>query len=504
MRARSTGRPSLLLVSPAHASRNLWTLKEVGELIGKGVASYPLALPYLAAMTPEHWDVRLVDEEMDPVPVGERPDLVGVTAMATNVGRAYEIADAFRRSGVPVVMGGPFTTLDWQGSLAHADAVVVGEAEGIWGRLLRDFEARKLGQVYRADDLPDISMIPPPRWDLVDTGRILGINVQVSRGCPNGCEFCCVSNMFGRRQRYRDLGSVIDEIRSLPLRQLSFVDDNLTSNKRYARDLMARLEPLGTSWNCLAGVDVADDESLLEDMAEAGCNSILIGFESLGRAGRAGARKRHGRVEDYGPAIERIHAAGMHVIGAFVIGFDSDTPGTFDRIVEFARLHGLSYVMLNILTAFPGTALHARMSGEGRLLDLEPELLNGLFPTIRHPVMTPEQIRSRYWETLERLYSCDELRPKALAVLGNGRFLSRKTGVGFGEKARGTAAILENYLLSGDRAARRLFLDLFSLRRKGLTPTEVIVEYLLFVAAARLYIHRTMPGKGGPGGSSGL
>lgn len=496
MRAARKGNPSLVLISPEHSIRNLWTLREVGELIGKGVASYPLALPHLAAMTPSHWDVRLIDEEMDPVPIGERPDLVGVTAMATNVKRAYEIADAFRKDGVPVVMGGPFTTLDWQGSLAHADAVVVGEAEGIWERLLRDFEAGKLEQVYRSNELPDISRLRPPRWDLVDTRRILGINVQVSRGCPNGCEFCCVSRMFGKRQRYRDLDSVIDEIRSLPLKQLSFVDDNLTSNKKYARELMRRLKPLGTSWNCLAGVDVADDESLLRDMAEAGCNSILIGFESLNQAGVAEARKTHRR-KAYGPAIERVHAAGIHVIGAFVVGFDSDTTETFDQIVQFSRAHNLSYVMLNILTAFPGTSLHARMSSEGRLIDLEPEFLNGLFPTIRHPEMTSDELRDRYWETLELLYSSDELRPKALAVLGNGKFIERTTGIGLGDKVRGTAAILRSYLFTKDPSRRRLFLELMALKKQGTAPTGVVIEYLLFLAAARLYLDRMLPERGG-------
>jgi radical SAM superfamily enzyme YgiQ (UPF0313 family) len=497
MRTKLTARPSLLLVSPAHAVRNLWTLKEVGELLGKGVTSYPLALPYLAALTPPHWDVTLIDEEMDPVPIGERPDLVGVTAMATNVRRAYEIADAFRRDGVTVVMGGPFTTLDWRTSLAHADAVVVGEAEGLWEKLLRDFEAGKLEQVYEADGLPDISRLSLPRWDLVDTRKILAINVQISRGCPNACEFCCVTRMFGSRQRYRDVDNVIAEIRSLPMKQVSFVDDNLTSNKRYARELMARLKPLGVTWNCLAGVDVADDEALLQDMAAAGCTSILIGFESLDRAGLAQARKRRERVEDYGPAIERVHAAGIHVIGAFVAGFDSDTLDTFDGIEEFARAHDLSYVMLNLLTAFPGTVLHARMAEQGRLLDLEPEQLNGLHPTIRHPAMTPGEMRDRYWKTLARLYSYEELRPKALAVIGNGKFRARKTGVGLDAKVRGTVAIARSYLLTRDRVRRRLLVDLMSLTRKALAPADVIVEYLLFVAAANLYLSRTMPGRRG-------
>ncbi len=449
------GRYSLLLISPRHAYRNMWTLKEVGHLVDKKVTSYPLALPTIAAMTPDHYDIRLVDEEMEPVPFDEKPDLVGISSMVTNTGRAYEIADRFRERGAAVVMGGPHTTLRYKESLDHADSVVVGEAEGLWEVLLEDFENNRLETMYKAKKRISLGRVPIPRWDLVDTGQVLSLNVQISRGCPNACEFCCVTRMFGSRQRYRDIDNVVEELKALPLKQVAFVDDNFTADKDYVRDLMRRMRPMGISWTCLAGVDVSNDRELLRAMADAGCNSILLGFESLNPQSLSEARKSQNRIEDYELTIQRIHRSGIHVIGAFVVGFDADTLEAFDQICAFADRNNISYVMLNMLTAFPGTGLYRRMKKQGRLLHVSPELLNGMFPSFRYKNMSEVDIFTRYFDTLERLYAFRDLRRKALNVLGTGCFRRRKTGVGVAEKLAGVRSVLRELLLTRDGDKRR-------------------------------------------------
>ena len=485
---KKQGTYSLLLISPRHAYRNMWTLKEVGHFVDKKVTAYPLALPTIAAMTPDHYDIKLVDEEMEPVPFHEKPDIVGISSMVTNTTRAYEIADRFRGRGVPVVMGGPHTTLRYRESLDHADSVVVGEAEGLWDALLEDFEKGSLRKIYKTKKHARLDRIPIPRWDLVDTRHVLCLNVQISRGCPNACEFCCVTRMFGSRQRYRGIDNVIEELESLPLKQVAFVDDNFTADKDYVRDLMRRMKPMAISWTCLAGVDVSNDEELLRAMADAGCNSILLGFESLNPQSLAEAGKSQNRIEDYELTIKRIHRSGIHVIGAFVVGFDADTLEAFDQIFTFADKNDISYVMLNMLTAFPGTGLYRRMKKQGRLLDVSPELLNGMFPSMRYKNMSEVDIFTKYFETLERLYAFRDLRRKALNVLGTGCFNKRKAGVGFAEKLVGVRSVLRELFFTMDGDRRRLLIDLFRLGMTNIVTMDVVFEYLFFITAANKYL----------------
>lgn len=483
---------SLLLISPRHAYRNFWTLKEVAELLHKEVTAYPLALPTLAAMTPDHYDITLVDEEFEEVPLRSRPDLVGISAMTTNITRAYELADSFRSAGVPVVMGGAHTSMVYEESLEHSDSVVVGEAEGLWEQLLEDFEAGKMESVYKSDKPADVNRTPPPRWDLVDTDKLLCCNVQISRGCPNACEYCCVTETFGSKQRYRDIDNVIDEISALPTKQISFVDDNFASRKKYARELLERLKPLGVSWNCLAGLSVADDVELLQEMADAGCNSIVIGFETLDPSNISEVRKNKSRFQKYKQAVDRIHGVGIHVIAAFIVGFDADTLETYDHIYEFAVENNISYVMLNILTVFPGTGLYERMKEEGRLVDVSPECLNGMFPSMKYKNMSRVEIFNKYYQTLERIWSFEDLRKKGLAVFGDGSFRNREVVVGLKDKIQGSLTILKHYFLTFDRNAsrRRMFLDLVKLAKKDVVDVSIIVEYLLFVAAANVYVEK--------------
>ena len=461
--------------------------------MGKRNAVSPLALPTVAALTPDHYQISIIDEEIEDLSIGDHdPDIVGITAVIPNVKRAYEIADAFRKKGTTVVMGGAQVTFNIDESLRHADTVVAGEAEGAWQRCLADFEAGNLGQVYKNDEITAFTTSPVPRWDLVKTEKIMALGVQVSRGCPYQCDFCLVRNLFGKRQRYRDIDNVIAEVRGLPKRQITFVDDNLTAQKPYARELMKRLAPLKVSWMCQASLDVADDESLLRDMALAGCTSILIGFESVNPDSLQETHKFHNRIGKYEEAVRRIHAAGIHVVGSFIVGFEADKLDAFDRVYEFTTRNNISFIMLNVLTAYPGTDLYARMKQEGRMADFDPDLLNGIYPTMQYRNMSQTGLFHKYFETLEKMFDFDEVREKITSVLNTGAFTRFNEGeIGPKEKFLSVLHLFRKCVFTQDARARKLFRRLFSIVLSGRTKPGVAVEFLLFVVSFHGYLEYT-------------
>ncbi len=381
---KSARPPRILLVNPRRRLRFNWDLLEVSQAMGKKAASLPLALPLLAALTPKRFEVAILDEQIEALRLEPLPVLVGITAMISNIRRAHEIAAAFRDRGVPVVLGGPQVSFRPEESQPHADAIVVGEAEQVWEQLLQDLESGQLRQRYQAADFCAFRRSPPPRWDLVRTRSYLSFAVQVSRGCPHRCEFCLVRKLFGRRQRYRELDDVLAELRALPGRQLSFADDNLATDRQYLRRLCEGMEPLGLSWSCQAGVELARDPELLRAMARAGCTSVLVGFESLDPASLRQAGKDQNKAERYAQTVRAFHDCGMHVVASFVVGFDADTPRTFERIHRFSEENDLCFVMVNALAAYPGTDLHRRLQQEGRLAQVDTDLVNGMVPMARY------------------------------------------------------------------------------------------------------------------------
>ncbi|HSN50363.1 MAG TPA: cobalamin-dependent protein, partial [Bacteroidales bacterium] len=241
----------LLLISPRQRYINYPAHPELAKIFGKKRLMIPLSLPTVAALTPDHYEIRIVDEEMEAIPANYKPDIVGITTLAATINRAFELGNQYRLKGVKVVFGGPYASFMTDDALLHADSVVIGEAEGLWERCLADFEAGKMEKLYRADVSVPYKSQKPPRWDLVNMKDIFQVAIQVSRGCPFNCEFCIVSQMFGRKMRYREIANVVDEIRSLPSKYVFFVDDNLTINKAYAKELMKAIMPLKISWGCM-------------------------------------------------------------------------------------------------------------------------------------------------------------------------------------------------------------------------------------------------------------
>ncbi len=440
----------------------------------------PLALPTLAALTPDHYKIRILDEEIEPLPLDTIPDIVGITTLAATIKRAYELGDWYRSHGAKVVFGGAYASFMTEEAILHADAVVVGEAEGLWEECLEDFEKGSLKQVYRSDDAPLYKKQKPPRWDLVDMNKIFQVAVQVSRGCPFNCEFCLVSKIFGRKMRYREIEDVVAEIKAAPIKYIFFVDDNLTINKKYAKELMKAIKPLGISWGCMCSIDVASDEELLRLMAEAGCFNILIGFESLNPASLDETNKLHNKAATiYEPAIRKIHAKGIHINASFVVGFDNDTVNEFDNIFDFTLQMGLPNVNLHILAAPPGSEIYQKYAKEGRLLYCNSELGVGHFPTLHYMNMSQIELFDAYMKTIERLYSFDTIYQKAVTLFNDGSFIRPGGDISNFLKMRLTWITVKEFILTPDKDKRKLFYFIFNLIRAKKIAIDKGLGFLL-------------------------
>ena len=329
-------------------------------------------LPLLAALTPPGHTMTIVEETFAPDDMNGDADLVGITVMTELAQRAYKIGDTYRRKGVKVVMGGIHPTVLPDEALQHADAVVVGEAEGVWPRLVSDAASGQMQRIYRAGKMTELQGLPKPRRDLSPQTKYPGyipipIGVETSRGCPYDCEFCCVGRISGRQYRVRPVPEVIAELESVDSTHLFFVDDAIGLNRNAARHLFTEMIPLRRRWLAQGTVSLAEDLELLGLMRRSGCLGLLIGFESVQKEAQNGVKKIKNLKIDFYEAMRRFHDEGFGVLGTFVFGFDYEDKDVFEQTLEFVMKCHMDVVQLRILTPYPGTRLYARLLNEGRL-----------------------------------------------------------------------------------------------------------------------------------------
>ncbi|MFQ6672804.1 MAG: B12-binding domain-containing radical SAM protein [Candidatus Tectimicrobiota bacterium] len=360
--------PHLVLINPVPSN-------SVGY--GSGVTKYePLALGILAAMTPPDWRVTLLDEMVEPLRDVPDADAVAITCFTTSLApRAYEVAEAWRRRGVPVIMGGNHPSMLPDEALQFASSVVTGEAETVWPQVIADLEAGRLQSRYTGGMAPIESWVNPRR-DLFHPSYPLA-SVQTTRGCPFDCEFCSVPRFNGRALRMRPVDDVLDELAAIPKKNIFFVDDNLIGYGRRALERtkcffegMIRRE-VKKRWWTQCSINVADDEEVLRLAARSGCQLIFIGFESVTEEVVQGLnknRKAKEVVETYRRVVDTIHRHGIAVLGSFILGLDDEGPSVFDATARFILEAGIDVAQVTFLTPLPGTPLWERLEAEGRML----------------------------------------------------------------------------------------------------------------------------------------
>jgi len=365
-----------------------------------------LTLTTLAALTPEDIEVKITDENVEPIDFEEDVDLVGVTGMIMHASRAYQIAERFRQRRIPVVMGGPHASSLPLEVKEHVDAVVIGEAEPVWGGLIEDLKQGCLRPFYKADAFCSMRGFPPPRIDLLRKGAYMTVNcVQTTRGCPHRCDFCFVTHFFGKTYRCRPVEEVIDEVKRLEGEFLVFVDDNIAGDRQYAKELFTRMRPLKKKWASQASLTLARDPELLRLAAESGCVSLFLGIESLSSKNLAEMNKAFNRVPQFKDAIKTFHDHDIMIVAGFIFGLDHDDEGVFERTLSFCERNRIELPSYFILTPLPGTPLFQKMESEGRLLHKDWTQYNGAEVVFRPQLMTEETLQRGFNWVCKEAYS---------------------------------------------------------------------------------------------------
>ncbi len=366
----------------------------------------PLGLATLAAYLDPSDQVTLQDEHVEPLDLDDEPDLVVIQAYVTSARRAYAVADHYRQRGAYVAIGGLHPTALPQEAATHADTVCTGPGEDTWPRFLADLRRGHPGPLYRSTTRT-LDRLPPIRRDLIRRHLYLVPNsLVVSRGCPHRCDFCYKEGFFrgGRSFYTQTVDDALAEIHGLPGRHLYFLDDHLFGNVPFATALFDGMRGMGRVWQAAATVASVLRPGLLEKAREAGLRSLFVGFETLSPDNLRSQRKPHNLNRDYAEAIRRLHDRGIMVNGSFVFGMDDDDPSVFERTVTWAVDQGIETSTFHILTPYPGTALHDRMSREGRLFHSDWDLYDTRHVVYRPARLTPERLEEGYWWAYRNFY----------------------------------------------------------------------------------------------------
>lgn len=384
---------------------------------GRAFQLPPLALATVAASTPDYVNVEIVDEAIEPINYNCDADLVGITSLTRFAPHAYEIADRFRKQGVKVIMGGMHPSALPEEAIQHCDSVVIGEAEGAWPQLIKDFEKNKLKKFYKNKDFIDLSLVRTPRRELYKKERYLFTHLlQTTRGCPFNCNFCSVTKFFGRTFRTRPVECVIREIQDMRTKFLGFSDDNIFGNRIYARKLFSALKYEGVIWLGQSSINIADDPKLLHLAARSGCKGLFIGLESAECESLDQMNKGFLKPDKFKDSIARLHDEGISVLGAFVLGSDNEDRSIFQKTLEFAKKIKIDLAQFAILTPYPGTAIYNKLIKENRIFNFDwakYDAGNAVFKPLK---ITAEKLKEEVDKMWREFYRFDEVISRLITL----------------------------------------------------------------------------------------
>ena len=417
----------------------------------------------LAGLTPKDVEVRFYDDRMETIPFDEATDLVAISVETYTAKRAYQIASEYRKRRVPVIMGGFHATLCPDEVARYAEAVVCGEAELLWPRVIDDARHGRLEKFYRQTGRPSLTGLKPDR-SIFRGKRYLPIGlIEAGRGCHFKCDFCAVQTVFNSTQTRRPIDDIIAEIKPLTRERklFFFVDDNITSNIEQAKEFFRALIPLKVRWVSQSSINAAHDEEFLELLVRSGCQGVLIGFESLNPANLKDMNKVFNTMRGgFEKALANLRKHHIRVYGTFIFGYDRDTPESFSETVAFAREHSLYIAAFNHLTPFPGTPLYKRLQEEGRLL-YENWWLDERYSYNRIPFqprgMTPELLQKNCLAARREFYSWPSITQRGFASVNRSNWFMWRNFYLINALHRNDVSLRDHYPL-GDESWQGTFL----------------------------------------------
>lgn len=376
----------------------------------------PLTLPVLAGLTPKDIEVEVCDESVDTVNLDTDADLIGITGITSQINRGYELADAFRKKGKTVVMGGIHVSALPDEAKSHSDSILIGEAEDLWETVIQDFRDSRLKEIYKTDTFTDFKKLVIPRYDLLKLKRyrsstgtnIPRLPIQASRGCPFNCKFCSVTKFWGPNIRTKPVENVEKEllhIQSLGTNRVFFTDDNFIANINYTRSLLELLKKYNFSWICQVSTNIYRHEDLIVEMSKAGCSAVYMGIETFSEENLDNINKKFNKMADYKKLFKLLTKSNIRVTASMIIGLDGDTRETLDDMVEQLIHLKVSYALFYILMPLPGTKLREQFIQENRITDYNWDHLNGTVAAFRPKFFGNEELQKYYWELYKKFYS---------------------------------------------------------------------------------------------------
>lgn len=401
-------------------------------------------IPILFRITPRKYKMAFHDDNFGEINYDEKIDLVAIGTLTGLADRAYEIADGFKKRGVPVIMGGLHVTALPEEALQHADSVVIGEVEGVWDQVLKDFSHHKLQKIYKSEEFFDLEKFKPVNYRMLNFNNYLTKTLQTSRGCPYSCEFCAVHKFFGHKIRCKTVKTSIQELVNLfsnvPLYKESLMlsDDHFNGPRQHAIEFLKELEklvikidklkrsplyllkcffvalgfkfkiPLHTPLYVIqARVDIYKDDEMLDLLAKTGCFSIILGLESISQASINQFGKKN-NVEEYQTAIDKIQSKGIAVTGSFIVGTELDDISVFRETAKFIMESKMLKPVISIVTPFPGTNIYEQMKKDGRLLDKDYCYWDSNHVCFTPKNLTVQELQEGYYWMNQKIFDYNE------------------------------------------------------------------------------------------------
>lgn len=401
----------ILLISPA---------VDTEKRTNKGLMMPQLALYILEGLTPPEIKVKIIEEEVESIDFEQECNLVGISCMTATAPRAYELCLEFKKRGKTVVLGGVHPTILPEEALQYADCVVVGEAEGVWKILLEDFQNNTLKKKYH-NPIPDLKQYVPKDFSKIIKRRLFNlIPIMTTRGCPYNCDFCCVTNLFGKKIRHIDIPNVVRDIQESGGKNFMFLDDNIIGHPKYAKELFKAIKPLKIKWVGQASVSLlVKDDELMKLAAESGCKALFFGIESVSEEQLQKMRKALKEIEHLEAAFKKIKKMGILIHASMVFGFDNDTKDVFDETVQFLIKNKVSTVSFNILTPYPGTKIYEDLKDENRLITTDWRYYDHNTVVFKPKNMTPYELQIGKFNARKKFYSISSVLKRLSGNLYN-------------------------------------------------------------------------------------